>query len=136
MGPCYLSNIDIDSEADPIHKFHPQSAQPMPRGNLHIAAARAQVLATGAVLWWHGAAHPVGPRTFPGGGEVQRGFKGGPQSPDADLHPPDFRRLRGQELLRGLVFWKVPDVTRAAAPAGCGNRGTWPKLPYRPETLC
>lgn len=88
---------------------HTQPAQPVPRERLHIPAACDGVVTDHwcSVLLWRGAAHPVGPRTSRG---VQRGFQGG--SPDADLHPPDFRRLRGRALLQGPHFL---DVTRAAA---------------------
>lgn len=83
------------------------------------------------------AVEAVEPQTQQGlgrsGGGVYRGFQGG--SPDADLACPGFQEAQGLgTLLRipGLIFGR----DTGCGSTGYGNRGTWPKLPYRPETLC
>lgn len=61
----------------------------------------------------------------------KRGFKGGPLN--ADLASPGFQESQGPSIAAGPIFF---GRDTGCGSTGCGNRGTWPKLPYRPETLC
>lgn len=106
----------------------PQIHKPVPREALHITAARDQFGGHGASVIRAWSRIPGRASDVPGG---QRGFKGGPLT--LTLHPPDFRSLRGHSVAVGPVFF---GRDTACGSTGYGNRGTWPKLPYRPETLC
>lgn len=104
MGREVLSNISTDFQAS----VKPQIRKPMPRDWLHTQHRSTRSSAgceCSVIVAW--SRIPGRASDVPGG---QRGFKGGPLT--LTLHPPDFRRHRGQHCWWGPSFL---EVTRAAA---------------------